>query len=329
MDLTTTYLGLSLKNPIVCGACPLGANVDSIRELEDAGVAAVVLPSLFEEEIQRALAVHLAMEATGDGFAETTGFFPEAAGYRVGPDDYLELVHKAKAAVTIPVVASLNGASPGGWTGYATKIAEAGADAIELNVFYLASDAAERGAAGGPRTLDIVKAVRAAVKIPVAVKLSPYYSSVANLARQLEAAGADGVVLFNRFYQADIDIEGLEVVPNLRLSSEYELLLRLRWLAILSGQVGLSLSATGGAHTARDVIKAVMAGAHTVQLVSALLIHGPAHVTKTLEAIEFWMREHEYESTRQMLGSMNLTRTPNPAAFARANYAKILDSWEA
>jgi dihydroorotate dehydrogenase (fumarate) len=329
MDLTTTYLGLSLKNPIVCGACPLGATVASIRQLEDAGVAAVVLPSLFEEEIQRALSVHLAMEATGDGFAEATGFFPEATRYRVGPDDYLELVHKAKAAVKVPIIASLNGASPGGWTDYATKIAQAGADAIELNVFYLASDAAESGAAVDQRTLDIVTAVRAAVKIPVAVKLSPYYSSVVNLTRQLESAGADGVVLFNRFYQADIDIEALEVVPNLRLSSEYELLVRLRWLAILSGQVKLSLAATGGAHTARDVIKAVMAGAHVVQMVSALLIHGPTHLTKTLEAIEFWMREHEYESIGQMLGSMNLSRTPNPAAFARANYAKILDSWEA
>ena len=328
MDLKTTYLGLELKNPIVSGSCPLGANLDTIRNLEDAGAAAIVMPSLFEEEIMGAARAQMEMESAGAGFAEASSYLPDPDGYHVGPDQYLEHLRAAKETVSIPIIASLNGTSPGGWTGYAKKMEEAGADAIELNAYYLATDAAEAGADVEQRTIDIVAAVKSEVSLPVAVKLSPFYSSIANLARKLEEAGANGLVIFNRFYQPDLDIEELDVVPNLRLSTADELRLRLRWLAILSSQVKISLAATGGAHNAVDVIKAVMTGAHAVQMVSALLIHGPEHITRTLEAIEFWLNEHEYESLRQMQGSMNLAKVPDAAKLTRANYMKMLDSWQ-
>ncbi|MFV2073204.1 MAG: dihydroorotate dehydrogenase-like protein [Thermoanaerobaculales bacterium] len=328
MDLSSTYLGLELKNPIVCGACPLGANLDTVRHLEDAGAAAVVLPSLFEEEILGAVEAQMEMEAAGAGFAEASSYLPNPDGYHLGPGQYLEHLRVAKDTVSIPIIGSLNGSTPGGWTNYAKKIEEAGADAIELNTYLLATTAGETGEQVEQRTLDIVRSVTETVSIPVAVKISPFFSSVANLAAKLEGTGAKGLVLFNRFYQPDLDIEELEVVPNLRLSSPDELRLRLRWLAILSAQAGLSLAATGGAHSAVDVIKAVMTGAHAVQMVSALLIHGPEHITRTLEAVEFWLAEHEYESIRQMQGSMNLEKTPRPASVTRANYMKMLDSWQ-
>ena len=328
MDLKTTYLGLELKNPIVSGSCPLGADLDTIRNLEDAGAAAIVMPSLFEEEIMGAARAQMEMESAGAGFAEASSYLPDPDGYHVGPDQYLEHLRAAKEAVSIPVISSLNGASPGGWTGYAKKMEEAGADAIELNAYYLATDAGETGADVEQRIIDIVAAVKSEVSLPVAVKLSPFYSSIANLARKLEETGADGLVIFNRFYQPDLDIEELDVVPNLRLSTADELRLRLRWLAILSSRVKISLAATGGAHNAVDVIKAVMTGAHAVQMVSALLIHGPEHITRTLEAIEFWLNEHEYESLRQMQGSMNLAKVPDAAKLTRANYMKMLDSWQ-
>ncbi|HOC43356.1 MAG TPA: dihydroorotate dehydrogenase-like protein [Thermoanaerobaculales bacterium] len=328
MDLTTTYLGFELANPIMVGSCPLGTNVDSVRRLQEAGAAAIVLPSLFEEEILAAARAHLAMESAGAGFAEASSYLPDPEGYHVGPEEYLGHIEAVKAATSIPVMASLNGTTAGGWTSYAKKIEDAGADALELNVYYLPTEVKETGEDVERRTVEIVQAVKADVSIPVAVKLSPFFSSIPNLGQRLQGAGADGLVIFNRFYQPDIDIEDLDVVPNLRLSTTDELRLRLRWLAILSGQLDLSLAATGGAHTAVDVIKAVMAGAHAVQLVSALLIHGPEHISRTLEAISFWMQEHEYHSVRQMQGSMNLAHTPNPKAFARANYMKMLDSWE-
>jgi dihydroorotate dehydrogenase (fumarate) len=328
MDLKTTYLGLELANPIVSGASPLGASLDTIRHLEDAGAAAVVLPSLFEEEIMGAVQAQMEMESAGAGFAEASSYLPDPDGYHVGPDQYLEHLRAAKEAVSIPIIASLNGTSPGGWTGYAKKMEEAGADAIELNAYYLATDAGETGVDVEQRTIDIVAAVKSEVSLPVSVKLSPFYSSIANLARKLKETGADGLVIFNRFYQPDLDIEELDVVPNLRLSTADELRLRLRWLAILSSQVELSLAATGGAHNAVDVIKAVMAGAHAVQMVSALLIHGPEHITRTLEAIDFWLSEHEYESLRQMQGSMNMSKVPEPDKLTRANYMKMLDSWQ-
>jgi len=328
MDLKTTYLGLELANPIVSGSCPLGASLDTIRHLEDAGAAAVVLPSLFEEEIMGAVQAQMEMESAGAGFAEASSYIPNPDGYHVGPDKYLDHLRAAKEAVSIPIIASLNGTTPGGWTGYAKKMQDAGADALELNTYYLATNAGELGSDVEKRTLDIVESVREAVSIPVAVKLSPFFSSLANFAKQLKEQGANGLVIFNRFYQPDLDIEELEVVPNLRLSTADELRLRLRWLAILSSQVEMSLAATGGAHSAVDVIKAVMAGAHSVQMVSALLIHGPEHITRTLEAIDFWLNEHEYESLRQMQGSMNMDKVPDAAKLTRANYMKMLDSWQ-
>jgi len=328
MDLKTTYLGLELANPIVSGSCPLGANLDTVRLLEDAGAAAVVMPSLFEEEIMAAATAQMEMESAGAGFAEASSYIPNPDGYHVGPDQYLDHLRAAKEAVSIPIIASINGTSPGGWTRYAKKMEEAGADALELNTYYIATDAAEPGSDVEKRTLDIVTAVKEAVSIPIAVKLSPFFSSLANFAKQLQEKGANGLVIFNRFYQPDLDIEELDVVPNLRLSTADELRLRLRWLAILSSQVELSLAATGGAHNAVDVIKATMAGAHSVQMVSALLIHGPEHIKRTLEAIDFWLTEHEYESLSQMQGSMNMSKVPDAAKLTRANYMKMLDSWQ-
>jgi len=328
MDLKTSYLGLELANPIVCGAAPIASTVDSIKQLEDAGVAAVVLPSLFEEEILAAVRTQLEIEAQGAGFAEASSYLPDPEGYHVGPDQYLELIRESTEATSIPIIGSLNGSTPGGWTDYAAKMAEAGAAAIELNIYDLSTDPDTSGSQVEERAVEIVRAVDETVELPIAVKLSPFYSSLPHLAKRLVAAGADGLVVFNRFYQPDIDIEELDVYPNLRLSTADELRLRLRWLAILFGQVDASLACTGGAHNAVDVIKAVMAGADAVQLVSALLIHGPDHVGRTLEAVEFWMREHEYESLAQMRGSMSLARTPNPTGFVRANYMKMLESWE-
>jgi dihydroorotate dehydrogenase (fumarate) len=328
MNLKTTYLGIELKNPIVCGSCPLGTNIDTIRQLELAGAAAIVLPSLFEEEIVGEAQAQMAMESVGAGFAEASSYLPDPEGYHVGPDRYLDHIKAAKDAASIPIIGSLNGTTPGGWTRYAEKIEKAGADAIELNAYYLATDPEMTGAAIEERVLAVVKAVKEAVSIPIAIKLSPFYSSLSNFARELEKAGADGLVLFNRFYQPDIDIEELDVIPNLRLSTADELRLRLRWLSILSSQVKMSLAATGGAHNAVDVIKAVMTGAHSVQMVSALLIHGPEHITRTLEAISFWLTEHDYESLKQMQGSMNMAKVPNAAKLTRANYMKMLDSWQ-
>ena len=328
MDLTTKYLGLELANPIVVGACPLGTSVDSIRALEAAGAAAIVLPSLFEEEIMAAVRGVMEMESAGAGFAEAGSYLPNPEGYHIGPGQYLDHLKAAKDAVSIPIIGSLNGTSAGGWTNYSKKMEAAGADALELNTYLLPFDADETGAEVEQRTIDIVAAVKQTVSIPVSVKLSPFFSSLPNLAKRLEEIGTDGVVMFNRFYQPDIDIEALDVVPNLRLSTADELRLRLRWLAVLSAQTKMSLGATGGAHSAVDVIKAVMCGAHAVQMVSALLIHGPDHIGRTLDAMRFWLTDHEYESLEQMQGSLSLSKVENPKAFARANYMKMLDSWE-
>ncbi len=326
MDLSTTFLGFELKNPIVPGASPLIESADAARRLEDAGAAALVLHSLFEEEILREVGAQLAAEAHTESFAEALTYLPDLHQH-LGPGQYLELVGRIKEAVAVPVIASLNGSTPGGWTSYAKKIEQAGADALELNIFFVATDPSETGQQVEDRTVDVVREVKGAVSIPVAVKLSPFYSSFVNLAGRLKEAGADGLVLFNRFYQPDIDIEELAITPNLRLSTSDELRLRLRQLALLSGRVDLSLAATGGVHSAVDVIKAVMAGADVVQIVSALLIHGAEHITRTLHALEFWLEEHEYESLRQMRGSMSLARTPNPAALGRANYMQVLEDW--
>ena len=328
MDLSTTYLGFKLPNPLMPGASPLVDDLDTVKHLEDAGAAAIVMHSLFEEQITREQLGHLhAVEMHEDSFAEALSYFPQPQEYRLGPEAYLEQIRKIKAMVKVPVIASLNGTSPAGWLDYAKLIEQAGADALELNVYYLATQAWETSESVERRTLEAVRVVTGAVKIPVAVKLSPFYSALANLAKQLDEAGADALVLFNRFYQPDIDVEELEVVPSLQLSDSSELLLRLRWLAILSGHVKGSLACSGGVHSPLDAIKAVMAGAHAVQLVSALLKREPAYLQTVRSGMERWMEEHEYSSLSQMHASMSHQKSPNPQALERANYMRILQGW--
>ena len=328
MDLRTPYLGLDLPHPFMPGASPMVDDLDTVKRLEDAGAAAIVMHSLFEEQIERehARTVH-DVESHVDVFAEASSFFPRTSEFHLGPHEYLEQLRRIKAAVSLPVIASLNGVTATGWLEYARLIEQAGADAIELNAYYVATDPKETAADVEQRTLDIVRAVRRHVKIPIAVKLSPFHSSLANLAATLEEAGAQALVLFNRFYQPDIDVESLEVVPQLRLSEPSELLLRLRWLAILSGRTKLQLACSGGVHSEMDALRALAAGAGTVQLVSALLKHGPAHLAVVREGVIRWLEAHEYESLAQLRGSMNLARCPDPAMFERGNYMRILQSW--
>jgi len=330
MDLSTTYLGFRLPHPLIPGASPLSADFDMVRRLEDAGAAAIVLPSLFEEQItaEAAGTVHH-MLAHEESHAEAVSYFPLADEYAMGPQRYLEHVRRVSDAVQVPVIGSLNGTSPEGWLDYARLIQDAGASALELNFYHVATDPNETATDLEVRLLDVVRAVEDQLRIPVAVKLSPFYSSFANLAQQLDDAGAAGLVLFNRFYQPDIDPDALDAVPRLHLSDSSELLLRLRWLAILSGRVRPSLCATGGVHTAVDVIKAVMSGAHAVQMVAALLIHGPLHLAKVKRELSHWLEEREYASLEQAQGSMSLLRCPDPEAFERGNYMKILQTWKA
>jgi dihydroorotate dehydrogenase (fumarate) len=328
MDLSTTYLGFRLPHPFMPGASPLVDDLDTVRRLEDAGAAAIVMHSLFEEQISREqVAVARYLDAPSESFAEALTYLPSPEAFALGPEEYLEHIHKLKATVSIPVIASLNGATDGGWLGYARLMENAGADALELNVYALATDFTESGEMLERRTLHMLEAVKHSIGIPVAVKLSPFYTSLAYFARRLAERGADGLVIFNRFYQPDIDVETLEVAPTLRLSDSSELLLRLRWLAILSGRVETTLAVTGGVHTALDAVKAIMAGADAVQLVSTLLRHGPDQLATLRRDVALWLEEHEYESLAQMKGSMNLLRCPNPAAHERANYMTILQSW--
>ncbi len=330
MDLTTDYLGFELPHPLMPGASVMSEELDTIKQLEDAGAAAIVLHSLFEEQIVgEELATVRAMDAATNQYAESLTYLPDPDEFTLGPDEYLEHVRRVKEAVGVPVIGSLNGTSLGGWLGYAKQIEEAGADALELNVYMLATDLGTTGLSIRHQTLEMVRAVKSAVTIPVAIKISPYYTSVAHAAAELEDAGADGLILFNRFYQPDIDIEELEVVRSLQLSTSFELRLRLRWLAVLSGRVKPSLAVTGGVHTVEDAIKAIMCGAHAVQMVSALLKNGPGHLTTIRDELIAWMDEREYESVRQMQGSMSLQRCPDPKAYERANYMKILKSWAA
>jgi len=329
MDLKTTYLGFDLPHPLMPGASPLVTNLDRVRRLEDAGAAAIVMHSLFEEQIvAEQIATTSAIEGPSDSFAEAITYFPNRDQYRLGPDEYLEQVRKVKQAVTVPVIGSLNGTTPGGWLRYARLIVEAGADALELNFYQMATDPAQTAAALEQQAVELVREVKKSVRVPVAVKLSPFFSSLPNVARELAGAGADGLVLFNRFYQPDIDIDELEMSRTLELSDSRELLLRLRWIAILSGRVAPSLAASGGVHTASDAIKAVMAGAHAVQMVSAIMMNGPEHLRRMRQEISHWLESHEYESLRQMQGSMNLSRSPNAAAYERANYVHILQGWK-
>jgi dihydroorotate dehydrogenase (fumarate) len=328
MDLSTTYLGLSLAHPLIAGASPLVDHMDMVRRLEDAGAAAITMHSLFEEQLanEEAATWH-EFDSHGDAHAEAMSYFPRIEEFALGPDQYLEQIRRIKAAVGVPVIASLNGSTGRGWTDYAKGIEQAGADALELNMYSVATDAHIDGVVIEQRVVEAAKIVRAAVRLPIAVKLSPFYSSLANLAHQLDDTGIDGLVLFNRFYQPDIDLDMLDVTYRLKLSDPTELLLRVRWLAILSGRIRASLAASGGVHSATDAIKAVMAGAQAVQLVSVLLQHGPERLIALLRDLRHWMEEREYESVQQMCGSMGLDRCPDPAAFERGNYVRLLQTW--
>jgi dihydroorotate dehydrogenase (fumarate) len=328
MDLSTTYLGLKLPHPLMPGASPMVDEIDTVRRLEDAGAAAIVMHSLFEEQISREqVATFVHTESHGQSFAEALTYFPSPEAFALGPDEYLEHVRKVKQAVSVPVLGSLNGFTHGGWLDYAKLIEQAGADALELNVYFLGSDPDESGASIEDRTVKMVKAVREAVRIPVAVKLSPYYTSLAQFAAQLDGAGADGLVLFNRFYQPDIDVEELQVRRQIHLSTSAELPLRLTWLALLSPKVKASLAVSGGVHTLLDAVQSIMTGAHAVQLVSCLLKRGPSHLATLKGELAQWLEEHEYHSLRQMQGSMNLEACPDPAVYERANYMLMLQSW--
>ncbi len=328
MDLSTTYLGLPLANPLMPGASPMADQLDWVKRLEDAGAAAIALRSVFEEQItheQQGMIHH--MEIHEEGFAEALSYFPKPDDFAFGPVQYLEQIRKVKAAVRVPVIASLNGTTAEGWLTYAKQIEQAGADALELNVYMVATDGSETCAHVDRRVLDIARTVKREVKIPVAVKLSPFFSSVSHLAQQLDMIGVDGLVLFNRFYQPDIDLEALEAVPSLKLSDPSELLLRINWLAILFGKIRATMAASGGIHSGTDAIKAVMAGASAVQLVSCLLKNGPAHLKVVRDAMAAWMEQHEYESVQQMRGSMSLEKSPDAAAYERGNYMRVLKSW--
>jgi dihydroorotate dehydrogenase (fumarate) len=328
MDLTTRYLGFELPHPFMPGASPLADDLDTVRRLEDAGAAAIVMRSLFEEQlVGEQLATFHSMEEPANSFGEAMTYMPSPPDFVLGPDEYLEQLSRIKAAVSVPVVASLNGNSPGGWLEYSQLMAQAGADALELNVYEVATNPEEGSEAIEQRTLAVVRSVVEKVDIPVAIKLSPFYTSLASFARALEGAGAQGMVLFNRLYQPDFDVDELEIERSLHLSDSSELLLRLTWLAVLSGNTGASLAASGGVHTAIDAIKAIMAGAHAVQMVSSLLRHGPEHLRAIHQGVVDWMEEHEYESLAQMQGNMNLQRCPDPKAFERTNYMHLLQSW--
>jgi dihydroorotate dehydrogenase (fumarate) len=328
MNLSTTYLGLTLKNPIVASASPLSRSLDSMRQLEDAGASAIVVYSIFEEQITHEVEAleHYTTYGT-ESFAEALTYFPDAGDYNLGPEEYLELLAKAATKLEIPVIASLNGITPGGWTEYASKMEAAGADALELNVYYLPADIAMSGQEVEARYLDVLKSVRGAVKIPIAMKLSPFFSSIPHVAQRLSQNGADGLVLFNRFYQPDIDLDELDMKPEVELSNSYANRLPMRWIGILYGKVKASLAATSGIHTAKDVLKLAMAGADVSMMCSALLMHGPGHIEKVLKEVGKWMEEHEYESIEQMKGSLSHKSIADPSAYERANYMKALSRY--
>ena len=329
VDLTTTYLGLQLKNPVGASASPISKKLDGIRSLEDAGASAVVMYSLFEEQIvHESLALDHYLNRGTDTYAESLTYFPDLQHYNVGPEEYLELIRKAKAAVNIPVIGSLNGVSTGGWIDYARKIEQAGADALELNVYYVPTDTMLTSQELEQTYFDLVKDVRAQVRIPLAIKLNPFFTALPNVASRLAGAGANGLVLFNRFLQPDLDIETLEVTPNLVLSSSNELRLPLRWIAILYGRVEADLALTSGVHTAQDVLKSMMAGASVTMLASELLMNGVKRVGEILGDMQSWMETFEYESVQQMKGSMSQRAVAEPAAFERANYMKALSSFD-
>ena len=329
VDLRTRYLGLELRNPLVASASPLTEHVGTLQRLEAAGAGAVVMRSLFEEQIEEeTFDLHEMMEQWTESYFEATSFFPPMAEYRSGPSAYLEAIAEAKARLSIPVIGSLNGVSPHGWTRYASLVEEAGADALELNVYFVAADPEETSASVEQRYIDLVSDVRASVSIPLAVKIGPFFSALPAMARSLVAAGADGLVLFNRFVQPDIDLESLTVVPTVRLSTSNELTLPIRWIAILRGLLGTaSLGATSGVHSGVDVLKALLAGADATMMASALLKNGPEHLAVVLKDVENWLDMHEYESVEQMKGSLSQGGAPDPGAFERNQYRKALNSY--
>jgi dihydroorotate dehydrogenase (fumarate) len=328
IDLSTTYLGLKLKNPLVASSSPMCEDVGNVRRMEDAGAAAVVLHSLFEEQIEIDNdELDRFLTESAEGSAEAVTHFPELAGRVTGPDAYLKHIAKCKQAVKIPIIASLNGTSTGGWLAYAKQMEQAGADALELNIYNIPVDPNRSGEQVEQQYVELVQAVKAAVRIPVAVKLGPYFSSMANMARKLDAAGANGLVLFNRFYQPDFNLETLEVSPNLILSNSHELFLRLHWIAVIYGTVKADLALTGGVHTAADIVKAMMAGARIAMMTSALLKRGITYLDTLSTELLIWMGEHEYDSIKQMQGSMSRNAVPQPNAFERANYLKVLSSY--
>jgi dihydroorotate dehydrogenase (fumarate) len=328
MDLSTTYLGLDLRNPLVVSPSPLCQDVGRIRQMEDAGAGAVVLHSLFEEQITlESFLLDRDLSEGSESFPEALTYLPDLTQYNFGPDAYVEHVRKAKAAVDIPVIGSLNGVSTGGWLRYAKDIEEAGADALELNIYLVASDPDRSGDEIEEQYAELVRDVVASVQIPVAVKVGHHFTAFGHFARRLVDEGAHGLVLFNRFYQPDLDLEELDVVPSLTLSSPYELLLRLNWVAILYGKVDCDLAVTGGVHSAQDVLKAMMAGANVAMLTSALLQKGIGHL-RTVEAdLKQWMDQHEYESIRQMRGSLSQRAVATPSAYERGNYLRVLSSY--
>jgi len=328
MDLSVEYLGLKLAHPILPGASPLADEVGTARALEDAGAPAITLRSLFEEQItQEQLSTFMATEQHRELSAEASSLLPEPADYRLGPDAYLEQIRKIRAAVNVPVIASLNGTTPGGWVDFSRLIEQAGASALELNLYAVPTDPTRDGAAVERDTLEMVRTVKSRVTIPVAVKLSPFYTSISSLARSLEETGADGLVLFNRLFEPEIDVEALEVRRVLRLSDSSELPLRLRWLAILSAQRRIPLAISGGVHEVVDAVRALMAGATVVQVVSTLLRNGPSRLLALRAGLERWLVEREYASLRQLRGSMNLKACPDPSAYQRANYIHLLHGW--
>jgi dihydroorotate dehydrogenase (fumarate) len=327
-DLRTTYLGLSLANPVVASAGPVTGDFNGLLRLEQAGAAAVVLPSLFEEQITHdELDITRMFESSSESFVEATTFFPDLDEYNAGPQTYLEYLEAAKQALGIPVIASLNGASDGGWVRYGRLMQDAGADALELNVYYVGADPATSADDVERRYLDLVLAVRQAIDIPLAVKIGPYFSALANMARKLVDTGADGLVVFNRFLQPDIDLETLEVRPTVHLSSSEEIRLPLRWIAILRGLVNCSLACTSGVHTWEDAVKAILAGADVTMMTSALLRNGPEHVSTVVDGISAWLVERGYESVGQARGSVAREAIPDPAAYERANYMEALISY--
>jgi dihydroorotate dehydrogenase (fumarate) len=328
VDITTTYMGLNLRSPLVVSASPLSEKLDNIRHMEDAGAGAVVLYSLFEEQIrkEREAVTHYLLYGT-ESFAEALTYFPEPDEYHAGTEDYLNLIRQAKAAVDIPIIASLNGTSLGGWTKFARKMEEAGADALELNIYYIPTNMSMSGEEVENTYLDILHAVKSAIHIPVAVKLSPYFSNLSYMAKRFDMGGADALVLFNRFYQPDIDLETLEVVPNVLLSTPQAMRLPLTWIAILYGRIKADMAATSGIHTPADVVKMLMAGASVTMMASAILRSGIEHIRIVDQGLRHWMETHEYISVAQMRGSVSQINAADPTAFERAQYIRSLKSY--